>query len=145
MRFIVAKHMGFCAGVMRAVNTAYEMAESGQKCSTLGKLIHNSQVIENLAEKSVGVIENLEEWQGEDVIIRAHGIPFFVEKEMQERGISYIDRTCPHVKTIQKLAEECKTLGRSLIMLGDPTHPEVIGVLGYAEKDAIAVASEAYL
>ena len=141
MKFIVAKHMGFCAGVMRAVNTAYEMSENDKKCSTYGKLIHNEQVIENLAEKGVGIIENLEEWRGEDVVIRAHGVPFFVEKEMQKRGIDYIDRTCPHVKTIQKLAAESKSLKRSLIMLGDPTHPEVIGVLAYADTDAIAIAS----
>jgi len=139
VKLIVAKHMGFCAGVRRAVNTAYEIAESGQRCSVLGNLIHNTQVIEDLAEKGVGVILNLEEWRGEDVIIRAHGIPFYVEEEIQKRGITYIDRTCPHVKTIQKLAAESKNAGRSLIMLGDPSHPEVIGVLGYAGSDAIAI------
>jgi len=143
MEVIIAKHLGFCRGVARAVDTAYEMA--GQNYVTFGPVIHNRNVTDDLAQKGVAVIESLDEWRGETVIIRAHGVPPSVEEEMVCRGISYIDRTCPMVKAIHRKADESKRLGRNLIILGQAHHPEIIGILGYGGADSIVVKDAAGL
>jgi len=134
-KVIVAEHLGFCSGVSRAVNTAYEEAENN--CVTLGPVVHNRQVMEDLTKKGVKVINSLEEWQGQKVIIRAHGVTPSIEEEMRERGIDYIDRTCPMVKKIHRRAIECREAGRILVILGQAEHPEVVATLGYAGKEAI--------
>ena len=145
---IVSKHMGFCAGVARAVDTAYEMAdahENQKKWATFGPIIHNHTVTDDLAKKGVGIINNLGEWCGEKVIIRAHGIPPSIEEKMTCMGISYIDRTCPRVKVSHNYARKSKALGRTLIVLGQATHPEIIGILGYGGKDVIVAKNAADL
>ena len=148
MKVIAAEHMGFCAGVARAVEAAYDAANSHnkqEKWATLGPVIHNQFVTEDLAKNGVNIINSLEEWQGEKVIIRAHGVPPSVEEEMNKRGISYIDRTCPHVKTIHHYADESKKTGRILIVLGQASHPEIIGVLGYGGEGSIVAEDAADL
>jgi len=145
MEIMVAEHSGFCAGVAGAVDTARKLADESVKCVTLGPVVHNRQVTADLSAKGVGIIGNLDEWQGETVIIRAHGVPPSTEAELARRGISYIDRTCPRVKAIHKYAEESKADGRRLIVLGHASHPEVAGILGYGGEDAAAVRDAAEL
>ena len=151
MEIIVAKHMGFCSGVAKAVDAAYKMADNLDntgdlvKCSTLGPLIHNRQVTDDLAQKGIGIINNLDEWQGERIIIRAHGIPPVLEKEIISKGIPYIDMTCPRVKDIHRRAAESKKEKRILIVLGSASHPEVVGTLGYGGPDSIAAEDAASL
>ena len=130
IKIITAEHMSFCAGVARAVDTAYEMA--GKNCVTFGPIIHNRNVTDDLAQKGVRIINDLDELENDEtVIIRAHGVPLDVEEEMKRRGISYIDRTCPHVKSIHRCAEKSQKDKRILIVLGQACHPEVIGICGY--------------
>ena len=148
MKIIVAEHMGFCAGVAKAVETAYEMADLSndqEKWVTFGPVIHNRHVTDDLAQKGVGIINSLDEWKGEKVIIRAHGVSPKVEEEMIRKGISYIDRTCSRVKAIHRWAEESKKAGRTLIVLGQAAHPEIIGVLGYGSEDSIVAEDAANL
>ncbi|MCL2399212.1 MAG: bifunctional 4-hydroxy-3-methylbut-2-enyl diphosphate reductase/30S ribosomal protein S1 [Defluviitaleaceae bacterium] len=144
MKIIIAEHLGFCAGVAQAVDTAYEMADSiavssdtEKKCATLGPLIHNRLVTDDLAQKGIGILDSLDRWQGEELIIRAHGISPFIEQELINRNIPYVDRTCPHVKTIHRKAEESKNQKRTLIVLGQRDHPEIMGIIGYAGDDII--------
>ncbi|MCL1999557.1 MAG: bifunctional 4-hydroxy-3-methylbut-2-enyl diphosphate reductase/30S ribosomal protein S1 [Turicibacter sp.] len=134
---VVAEHMGFCAGVARAVRMAYETGKN-KDCVTLGALIHNREVIADLEKNGVRIINSLDEWkQGQTVIIRAHGIPLSLEEEIKQRNIPYIDMTCPHVKIIHHHAAEASKNGRTLIVLGQKEHPEVVGICGYAGEDTI--------
>ena len=135
-KVIFAEHMGFCAGVRNAVNTAYSMAD--KNCVVLGEIIHNQTVTEDLKKKGVRIIYDAGEVNpGETVIIRAHGVPPSVENELKRRNIPYIDRTCPRVKIIHKYAEKSKNENRTLIVLGQKHHPEVIGICGYGGEDTI--------
>ena len=148
MEIFVAEPLGFCSGVARAVNTAYEMAAK-IKCCTLGPIAHNQQLTDDLAKKGVGIINSLDELQewadAPTVIIRAHGIPPQVEAEMKRLGLSYIDMTCPSVKAIHRHAQKSRAKGRTIIVLGQASHPEVIGILGYAGQDAIVAEDAASL
>ena len=143
----VAKSAGFCAGVARAVDTAYAELDKNPhtKLATLGQLIHNSIVTDDLAAKGMRIINTPAEAQGETVIIRAHGIPMAVEDELKARNIPYIDRTCPCVKAVHRRAMQAVGAGRELIVLGEPAHPEVEGTVSYGGSNVIVATSEAEL
>jgi len=133
MTIKVAKSAGFCAGVARAVDTAYkELAKNpGTKLVSLGQLIHNRTVTDDLATKGMTIVSNLDEITDETVLVRSHGIPIAVEEELRARKINYIDRTCPCVKAIHRRAAQAVKDGRCLIVLGEPTHPEVQGTVSH--------------
>jgi len=135
----VAKSAGFCAGVGWAVDTAYKkLSESPiPKLATLGHLINNRTVTDDLAAKGMRVINTIDEVQDETIIIRAHGIPITVENELKAQGIPYIDRTCPCVKAVHRKATKAIQSGRELIVLGEPTHPEIIGTVSYGNQSVI--------
>ncbi|MCL2360503.1 MAG: bifunctional 4-hydroxy-3-methylbut-2-enyl diphosphate reductase/30S ribosomal protein S1 [Defluviitaleaceae bacterium] len=139
MKITVAKTAGFCAGVAQAVNTVYEELEKNPtaKLATLGQLVHNSNLTDDLATKGVRIINDLDEIKDETIIIRAHGITKETEAELKRRNIPYIDRTCPCVKAVHRRAAE----GQQLIILGEATHPEVIGTASYG-KDVIIAKNE---
>ena len=143
MTITVAKSAGFCAGVARAVDTAYqELSDNPKKnLATLGQLIHNSTVTNDLAVRGVRIVNSLDEIQDETVIIRSHGITKEAEEELRRRNIPYIDRTCPCVKAVHRHAAEAVKKGRKLIVIGEPTHPEIIGIVGYGGEGVI-VAKE---
>ena len=143
----VAKSAGFCGGVARAVNTVYkELAKNpNTKLATLGQLIHNSTVTDDLAAKGVHIVNSLDEIKDETVIIRSHGIPITLENELKRREIPYIDRTCPCVKAVHRYAQQAVVNGRTLIVLGEPTHPEVEGTVSYGGPDVIVADSESIL
>ena len=140
MTITVAKSAGFCMGVARAVDTAYTEAEKNTKpVVTLGQLIHNSVVTNDLAAKGVRIINDLDEVKDETVIIRAHGITKETEARLTAQGINYIDRTCPCVKAVHRKAKKAQEEGRILIVLGEPSHAEVVGTVSYGGKDVITV------
>jgi 4-hydroxy-3-methylbut-2-enyl diphosphate reductase len=134
MTLHVARYAGFCAGVAHAVNTVLEKARH-TPIATLGPLTHNRTVTDDLAEKGVRVIENLTEARNETVVIRAHGVPFSTEEEMKAKNIPYIDCTCTCVKAIHRRAAKARDEGRTVIILGEAGHPEIMGILGYAGDD----------
>jgi len=143
----VAKSAGFCAGVARAVDTVYkELKENPQaKLATLGQLIHNRTVTDDLAARGVRILNSLDEVQDETIIIRSHGIPVTVENELKSRDIPYIDRTCPCVKAVHRRVMEAMESGREIIVLGEPTHPEVEGTVSYGGENVIIANNEAEL
>ena len=144
MKITVAKSAGFCAGVAQAVDTVYKELDKNPntKLATLGQLIHNSNVTDDLASKGVRIVNNLDEIGDETVIIRSHGIPREVEDDLRTRGIKFIDRTCPCVKAVHRRAEEAANTGRKLIILGEPTHAEVIGTASYGGEGVIITDNE---
>lgn len=133
----VAKTAGFCFGVDRVVKIAYETAEkkTGKKIYTLGPLIHNPSVVEDLEKHGIGMINSPSEAEeGDTVIIRSHGVGKDVFDELESRGVNIIDATCPFVTKIHKLVAERTAKGDLVLIAGDENHPEVQGILGWADK-----------
>ena len=128
-RITVAKTAGFCFGVKRAMEMAYKLAESGGGC-TLGRLIHNRHVTEELADKGVIAVNSVDEAKG-TVIIRSHGVGREVYAELERHGIPYIDATCPFVAKIHKIVAEESAKGANVLIAGNPEHPEVKGKIGH--------------
>jgi len=140
----VADHAGFCFGVGRAIDKTMEAAEqyrgTGRKVVTCGSLIHNKIVTDELLEKGVGTIHKPEEAQtGSVVIVRAHGEPKRFYDAATASSLEVIDATCPFVQKVQRLAGEAVREGHDLVIVGDPNHPEVIGINGWAEDRAFVV------
>lgn len=148
MEILLADEYGFCFGVERAVEMVEGALAEGSTVRSLGALIHNSQEMQRLEVEGVRTI-NLPEEVSEDVtaVIRAHGVTPLVQRELETRAARVIDATCPFVTKVQKLAERAAAQGRDVVVAGNPDHPEMIGVVGYAPhnthvvRDATEVAN----
>lgn len=131
MKIILAETAGFCFGVNRAVNMVYDLVKKGEKVHTLGPIIHNPQVVEDLEKSGVGIIEHPSDApKGESVIIRAHGVPESVYREMNEQGIHFYDGTCPFVLKIHKIVKGAPK-DSIILIAGNHDHPEVVGIAGH--------------
>ncbi len=127
MKIIVAKHMGFCGGVRRAVDIAQKTAVSGGgPVSTWGPLIHNPQVVRRLEEAGVRVAERDEELGGDAFVVSAYGVEHAVLDAARERGMRIVDATCPVVIRAHALAEKLAAEGYQVICVGDHGHPEMV-------------------
>lgn len=139
----VAKTAGFCFGVQRAVDLVYNNIGSKEPIYTLGPITHNEQVVEDLAKKGVKVVENPEELKDlpkGTIIIRAHGIPKKLYDELSSYGHNIIDATCPFVKKIHKIVEKEKK--RHIIIVGNPDHPEIKGIMGWCNDENYTVIQD---
>ncbi|MCR5809663.1 MAG: bifunctional 4-hydroxy-3-methylbut-2-enyl diphosphate reductase/30S ribosomal protein S1 [Clostridiales bacterium] len=140
MQLRLAKNMGFCFGVRRAVNIAEDAAKERGKVYTLGELIHNRDVVDELSNKGIIPIDDLSELpEGGTLIIRSHGVSPSIINECRERGIEYIDCTCPFVMKIHDIVSEEYLNGSVIVISGDPKHPEVIGINGCCDDKAYFV------
>jgi 4-hydroxy-3-methylbut-2-enyl diphosphate reductase len=138
----IARRTGFCYGVREAIDRAKEAAAAGKLTHTLGQVVHNEGVISALAAQGIETVESLDQVrQGAAVVIRAHGVRPDVLSRAEDRGLEVIDGTCTWVmqeqREITRLVEE----GYSIVLLGTPRHPEVVGLLGFA-PNAIVVDEE---
>lgn len=134
MRITLAKTAGFCFGVDRAVNMAYEIAGKGINAATLGQLIHNTYVTNLLAEKGVEIIDSPQQAHaGQTVIIRAHGVSESVYDELNAVGAKICDATCPFVKKIHTIVSDYSDEETPVLIAGDPAHPEVMGIKGHCK------------
>ena len=133
MQIRLAKTAGFCFGVERAVALAEQTAQSGVPAVTLGPIIHNRHVVERFERMGLREIAQADEAQpGQTVIIRAHGIPIAEQRLLAEHGVTVVDATCPFVKKIHVIAQKAEQAGRSLLVIGTPTHPEVLAIASYS-------------
>lgn len=141
MEIIVAKMAGFCFGVKRAIDIAFQIANEKRKgVYTLGPIIHNPQVVEMLKEKGIIPIEDIKAKKDiRALIIRTHGIPLHLSKEISSMGCEIIDATCPFVKKAQYYAKLLMEEGYQVVILGEKNHPEVKGLMSYANDDVIVV------
>ena len=139
MEIILAKTAGFCFGVQNAINKA--LSAKG-KIVTLGEIIHNELVVNNLMDKGIYPINNLDEYEDGRVVIRSHGVGEQVYKQMQERNIEYIDATCPFVEKIHKLVNSAYNQGKQVIITGEAAHAEVIGINGWCGNSGIVISDE---
>ena len=132
----VAKSAGFCFGVSRAVELVQSSAAAGKRTVTLGPIIHNRHVVEAFHQAGVGVIDSPEEANpGDTVIIRSHGVGREVYARLEARGAEIVDATCPYVKKIHRVVAGQCAEGRQVIIVGDESHPEVIGIKGWGNQD----------
>ncbi len=142
MRITLAKTAGFCFGVDRAVNMAYEIAEKGTEAATLGQLIHNTFVTSELESKGVRTIESPSQArEGETVIIRAHGVGKKVYDELAGIGAEICDATCPFVKKIHTIVSENSSSDIPVLIAGNPEHPEVMGITGHCNGEVFVFNS----
>ena len=141
MEVLLAEEFGFCFGVERAVEMVEEAVEEGQRpIRSLGPLIHNAQEMERLGERGVSTIDTPQEADSDTIaVIRAHGVTPQVQRELEERAAKVIDATCPFVTRVQHLAERAASQGRDVVVAGNPDHPEMIGVVGYAPNNTYVV------
>ena len=127
MKVTVAETAGFCFGVDRAVNLVYRMVESGRRVCTLGPIIHNPQVIEDLENKGVKIIDSPDEVpEGYEVVIRAHGVSVDVINSLRADSVNYTDATCPYVLKIHNLIKKHSNETNTVLIAGDENHPEVL-------------------
>lgn len=139
----VAAHAGTCYGVQRALDMALEAGRHADTAPvhTLGPLIHNPIVVSELEEEGVLLANSLDEAGSGTVIIRAHGVVPRVIDDARERGFDVVDATCPYVKKVHLAAEKLVREGYRLLVVGEPGHPEVEGILGHAGEHADVVSS----
>ena len=144
MEVNVAKTAGFCFGVRRAVELVEEQIQKGKKVYTYGPIIHNEEVVRELEEKGVSILYPEDEWETVEkgtIVIRSHGITRAEQERMLSYGFEIVDATCPFVKKIHRIVEEQSSSGRKIVIIGDETHPEVIGIRGWAPGDVFVVDS----
>ena len=145
MNVTLAKTAGFCFGVDNAVKSAFALSEdpefAGRRIFTFGPLIHNDALVEKLEERGIRVINSAgEAAPGDVVIIRAHGVPENVITELEAKNVTVKDATCPFVKKIHELVKREHEAGRSIIIVGDGTHPEVIGIKSRGGADTVVLS-----
>ena len=132
MQIILAKTAGFCFGVNRAVKLTYELLAQGRPVATLGPLIHNPQVVEDLESKGAITCDSVDDVpDGCEVVIRSHGVGQSVYDKISTRHLAYHDATCPFVTKIHKIAARAGAEGAMLLVAGDAKHPEVQGIVGH--------------
>ena len=140
MKIIVAEHCGFCYGVKRAVQLAQEAAQQHVQGGTYGPLIHNPQLIEELAEQGITCKDDLKEFtKGETVIFRSHGVGPEIYTQAEQLGLKILDATCPNVRLAQKKAAQAAADGYFPVIIGEKNHPEVKSILKWAGENAICV------
>lgn len=137
----VARYAGVCYGVERALGMAEKAADEARKpVNTLGPLIHNPLVVNDLERIGVGTASSVNEVEEGTLIIRAHGVVPSVVEDARARGLDVLDATCPYVKKVHNAAERLVREGYQLIVVGESGHPEVEGIMGHAGDDAHVVS-----
>ena len=158
MKVIQAKKMGFCFGVEHATSTASGLLSDGRKVYCLGHLIHNNQVVERLSTAGLKVVDDLQDVvaaekqaasDGDgtppnevDVLIRSHGCRPELLDEVKRLGFNLVDATCVLVRRVQNLVHDLFEQGYQVVVVGDPEHPEVQGVVGYAPDVTVVAGVE---
>ncbi len=150
MKVVLAKKMGFCFGVEHAISTAEKMLEEDKVVYCLGHLIHNNEVVDRLSGNGLRVVNNLQEVVDREkelassgqttdpssvnVLIRSHGCRPELLDEVRKLGFNLVDATCVLVQRVQNLVRDLFEQGYQVVVVGDPNHPEVQGVVGYAPE-----------
>lgn len=136
MNIEVAKTAGFCFGVDIAVNKVYELLKNGEKVATLGPIIHNNTVVDDLKSRGVLVVKSVKECPKDYIlVIRSHGVSSNIYSEILENNLQSHDGTCPFVKKIHSIVEQ-EMLDRQIFIAGDKNHPEIIGINGHCDNNA---------
>jgi 4-hydroxy-3-methylbut-2-enyl diphosphate reductase len=142
MNIVLAKEMGFCYGVKRAIEMAQAVAKDKGDIHTLGQLVHNPSVIDRLEQDGINVVSDMDSIPQEGIAtITAHGTGKAVTDQIAEHDLELLDATCPIVSKVHRIVQEHAERGYQILIFGDPTHKEVRGILGWSEGRGTAVAS----
>lgn len=140
MKCLIPQNTGFCEGVSVAVKTAYDNAN--KSTYMYGQVVHNPIVISDLLDKGMKVIDSIDDipttFKG-SILIRAHGVAEKVIAELNTRGINIIDNTCPKVKKVHEIVKAASIKGLDVIIVGNPSHPEVIGTMGWIYTKVVVI------
>lgn len=139
MEIILAKRAGFCFGVRRATQMAFEAADKGGATFTLGPIIHSPQVVQRLESMGVKVVEDVNGIDGGTIIIRSHGVTAWELDEAVRKALDVVDATCPFVKKAQEHVKHLADEGYDVVVVGDADHPEVEGIISYAQGNVYVV------
>ena len=142
MEVRIADNAGFCFGVKRAMKMAWDELEnkSENNIYSLGPLIHNKQAVDRYKEKGLVEMDNLESIPSESkLIIRSHGVAEKVYTESKAKNMEIVDTTCPFVKKIHDIVKDFSKRGYKIIIVGNPNHPEIIGINGWCNNEAIVI------
>ena len=142
MKVELAKSAGFCFGVEKAVNTVYEEAKKGNDIVyTLGPITHNEEVVKDMKKRGVEAvkIEDLASLPKGTVIIRSHGVSREIFNFVKRSGHRVVDATCPFVKKIHAIVSVQSGKGKTVVIIGNPEHPEVMGIRGWGDENTYAV------
>lgn len=143
MKVLVADPCGFCYGVKRAIKMAEDAAKENTDVVTLGEIVHNPFVVENLARQGVACKNSLAEVPaGSTMIIRSHGVGPAIYEEAQAKGINVIDATCPNVMRAQRSAKRLADEGRFVVVIGEKKHPEVLSICAWGGESCLAIENE---
>ncbi|MBR5441939.1 MAG: 4-hydroxy-3-methylbut-2-enyl diphosphate reductase, partial [Clostridia bacterium] len=140
---ILAEKAGFCFGVDRAIKLIEKLADEGKSVATLGPIIHNQQVIDDLAKRGVQVVESPDEVkEGTILVLRTHGVTREVLREVENSGCEFVDAVCPFVKKIHKIVLDNSSAEVATIIAGDENHPEVKGIKSCAKGESYVISND---
>lgn len=139
MEILLAKSAGFCYGVKRATQMAFEASAEYAHICSLGPIIHSPQVVRKLADKGVKVVDQVESISRGAVIIRSHGVAATEMQAILARDLTVVDATCPFVKKAQEYAARLAAEGYTVVIVGEADHPEVQGIVSYANDGKVKV------
>lgn len=139
----LAKKVGFCFGVKRAIDIAEDVIKKERKAYSLGSIIHNRQVVENLSAKGLKVIDDICRVRSGCIVISSHGISPKRIEEIKNRSLRLVDTTCPFVRNAQEIARDLSRSGYTVIIVGDADHPEVKALIDFAGDKASVVKDAA--
>lgn len=136
MSITVAKSAGFCFGVNRAINIVNSLLDKNVKVSTLGPIIHNMEVVNELEGRGCKAVSSIDEVEnGATLVIRSHGVPKYVIDKLVENGVKYEDATCPFVKKIHNIVANPDNKDGIVLIAGNSVHPEVEGIIGHCSTE----------
>ena len=142
LRIEKAAGIGFCFGVKRAIGTLEKVARERGRVEALGAIVHNQQVLQRLADIGIRIANSMDDIQGNTVAIGTHGVGPQLEDEIRARYSDIINTTCPFVHRAQVAARRLAQSGFFVIIYGDANHPEVEGILGWANGKGMATLDE---
>jgi 4-hydroxy-3-methylbut-2-enyl diphosphate reductase len=137
-----ASRTGFCFGVKRAINLLEQVAREQGGVETLGAVVHNQQVLQKLADIGVKIVDNINAIEGDTIVTSSHGVSPDLEEALRARNINVISTTCPFVRRAQVAAHRLAEAGFFVIVYGNAEHPEVKGILGWAQGRGLATLDE---
>ena len=140
MQVIIAEHGGFCRGVQRAVDTA--MTVDPVNTYILGELIHNPTVTKQVSARGIVIVDSVSQVpEGATLILRSHGVAEKVYRDCAAKNIKIIDCTCPFVRHTQKIVASLAKTDKTIVIVGEKTHPEVVGLNGWCGENAVIIDS----
>ena len=141
LEILIAKSAGFCFGVKRATQMAFDAADNYTSLQSLGPLIHSPQMVKKLEDRGIRVCQQVNEADGEAIVVRSHGVTAEEFAALKGCGKVIVDATCPFVTKAQKYAKDLSDAGYLLVLVGEAHHPEVQGIVSYAAGEVMVVAS----